>query len=98
MRCRCEGEGFKFNGYIVDISYGGSGITGTEKLPKQGAELLGKIRLPGKVIELRSRVVWVNSDRKKRALADFGVEFLGTLERRTEKLAEFFPQSNTVED
>jgi c-di-GMP-binding flagellar brake protein YcgR len=98
MRCRCEGEGFRFNGYIVDISYGGAGIVETKKFPTQGTELLVTIRLPWKMIELRSRVVWVKSDTKEPGLADFGVEFLDTLEQRQEKLAEFFPKSNAVED
>ena len=98
MRCRCEGEGFRFDGYIVDISYGGVGITGTDKLPTQGAELLVTIRLPWKMVKLRSRVVWAKSDTKEPGLAEFGVEFLGTLSERQERLAEFFPKSNTVED
>jgi len=97
MRCRCEGEGFRFDGYIVDISYGGAGITGTKKLPTQGAELLLTIRLPWKMIEPRSRVMWVKSHTKEPGLAEFGVEFLGTSEQRQDKLAEFFPKSNTVE-
>jgi len=96
MRCRCEGEGFRFDGYIVDISYGGAGISGTKKLPAEGAELLMTIRLPGKVIELRSIVVWARSDVKEPGVAEFGVKFLDSLRVRQEKLAEFFPKSNTI--
>ena len=98
MHCRCEGEHFRFNGHIIDISYGGAGITATKKLSAQGAELLVTILLPWKRIELRSKVVWVKSEAKQRGLADFGVEFLGTLHERQEKLAEFFPKSNTIRD
>lgn len=96
MRCRCEGEGFRFDGYIVDISYGGAGITGTEKLPTQGAELLVTIRLPWKMVELRSRVVWAKSDVKEPGVAEFGVRFLDSLRVRQEKLAEFLPKSSTI--
>jgi c-di-GMP-binding flagellar brake protein YcgR len=97
MRCRCEGAGFKINGFIVDISYGGAGIVENKELPAQGTELLLTIRLPGKIVELRSRVVWTKLDTKEPGLADFGVEFLDSLQVRQEKLAQFFPQSNTIE-
>ena len=97
MLCRCEGERFRSNGHIVDISYGGAGIGGTKKLPAQDAELLVKILLPWKRIELLSKVVWVKSTSNASALADFGVEFLDTLSERQDKLAEFFPKSDTSE-
>ena len=97
MRCRCEGEGFQFNEYIVDISYGGAGIVETKKFPTQGSELLVTILLPRNVIELPSRVVWVKSEPEKRGLADFGVEFLDSLPVRQEKLPEFFPRPSTTD-
>jgi hypothetical protein len=97
MLCFCEGVGFRFNGHIVDISYGGAGIVGTTKLPDEGAELLVKILLPGTTIELPSRVVWVKSKAKKLRLADFGVKFLDSLSERQSKLEKFFPQVNAVD-
>jgi hypothetical protein len=57
-----------------------------------------EILLPWKTIELRSRVVWVKPAAEKKGTADFGVEFLDTLSERQEKLADFLPQSNAVED
>lgn len=80
--CRCEGERFRFNGHIVNLSHGGAGIVGTDKLPPEGTELLVTIRLLGKTIELRSRVVRVKSKAKEPGLAKFGVEFLDTLQER----------------
>ena len=97
MICRCEGKGFRSNGNIIDISYGGAGIVGTKKLPAEGAELLVKILLPGSSIELRSRVAWVKSKANKQGLADFGVEFLDSLSERQDKLARFITRSNAVE-
>jgi c-di-GMP-binding flagellar brake protein YcgR len=97
MLCRCEGKGFRFDGHIVDISYGGAGIVGTKKLPAEGAELAVSILLAGSSINLPSRVVWVASKGSKQGLADFGVEFLDSLSERQEKLARFLPNTNTVE-
>ena len=87
MICRCEAEGFRESGYVIDISYGGAGITGTEKLPETGSELLVTIRLPWSTIDLKSKVAWVKSKGKKSGLADFGVEFLGTRRDIEGKLA-----------
>jgi hypothetical protein len=42
MRCLCDGEGFHFYGYIVDISCGGAGIVETKELPAPGTQLLLK--------------------------------------------------------
>jgi len=92
MVCRCEGEGFRSSGHIIDISYGGAGIAETKKLPAEGAELLVKICLPGRTIELRAKVVWVKSDANASAIANFGVEFLDPLSQRLAKLADFFPK------
>ena len=79
MICRCQGEGYGESGYVVDISYGGAGITGIKKLPEAATELLLTIRLPWSTIEMKSRVVWVKPDPKSSGLSDFGVEFLGSL-------------------
>jgi hypothetical protein len=92
MVCHCEGEGFTCDGHVVDISYGGAGIAKTETLPAQGAELLVKIVVPGKTVELRSRVAWVKSAANMTALADFGVEFMGSLSERKDKLSDFLPE------
>jgi len=98
MLCRCEGEGFLSNGHIVNISYGGAGIVGTKQIPVEGTQLLLTILLTGTDIELTSRVVWVSSTAKKLGLADFGVEFLDSLDERQGKLVRFFPQVNSLED
>ena len=98
LRCRCEGKGFRFDGYIVNLSYGGAGINGTEKLPSLGTELLVTLGHTWKNLQLRSRVVWAKSDTKEPGLANFGVEFLDSLYVRQEKLAYFFPKCNTFED
>lgn len=90
--CHCEGEGFRTTGHIVDISYGGAGIAETKKIPAEGTELLLEIRLPGKTIELQSRVMWVKSAANASAIANFGVEFLEPLSERQVKLADFFPK------
>jgi len=96
LLCPLEGERYQCDGHIVDISYGGAGIRGTEKLPAEGTELLVTISRPWKTIKLRSRVVWVKSAAKKRGLADFGTAFLGTLYERQKQLADFFPEPNTI--
>ena len=93
LLCRCEGGGRQFNGYIVDISYGGAGIAGVKELPDEGTEMLVKILLPGKRLELQSRVVWVKSKANAPGLADLGVQFLASRTERLNKLAEFFPKS-----
>jgi hypothetical protein len=98
MVCRCEGDRFRFNGHIVDVSYGGAGIVETKKLPAQGTELLVTILLPWRRVELPSRVVWVNSEAKRNALADLGVQFLDTLSVRQDELAEFFPHNSVLEE
>lgn len=98
MLCLCEGEDFRFNGHIIDISYGGAGIVSTRKLPTEGAGLLVKIFLPGNTIELPSSVVWAKSKSMKHGLADFGVECLDSFPERQTKLGRFFPQHNAVED
>ena len=43
-------------------------------------------------IELRSRVVWINSRSEEDGPATFGVEFLDALEARKEKIRVFFPK------
>jgi len=96
MLCRCEAEGFRPHGHIIDISYGGAGIIGTKKLPAEGAKLAVSVLLQGSSIKLPSRVVWVNSKARKLGLADFGVEFLDSLMERQSKLARFLPQVNSV--
>ena len=96
MRCRCTGTGFRFDGYIVDISFGGAGIV-AKQLPTPSAELLLNMYLPSESIEFPSRTAWTRAKNKKNGLADFGVEFLGSLPERKIKLGRFFPQSNTVE-
>ena len=98
MLCSCEGGGLRVEGHIVDISYGGAGIVVTKDLPTKDTELLLTTRLPWMMVELRSNVVRVKSGAKERGLAEFGVEFLGTLNERQEKLAYFFPKCNTFED
>ena len=57
MPCRCEGEGLRLNGFIMNLSYGGAWIVG-KKLPTEGMELLVTIRPRLEKVELRSRVVW----------------------------------------
>jgi hypothetical protein len=98
MLCRCETGGFRFDGHIIDISYGGIGIVGTKKLPAEGDQLAVNILLPGSSIKLPSKVVWVDSKARKLGLADFGVAFLDSFPERQGKLARFFPQDNAVED
>jgi hypothetical protein len=97
MLCRCEAKGFRPQGHITDISCGGAGIVGTKKPPAQGAELLVTLLLPWKRVELPARVAWVKAEATEKGLADLGVEFLDTLSERQDKLAEFLPQTNTVE-
>jgi len=92
MPCRCVGEGFRTNGYIVNLSYGGAGIAGTKKLPTKGLELSVTIRPMKEKIELCSRVIWVNAHGAEDGPAKFGVEFLGSLEPRKEKIRAFFPK------
>jgi len=98
MSCRCEGEGFSQTGLIVDLSCGGAGIKGANKLPAQGTELLVEIGSSWNKIQLRSRVVWVEPEGQKRGYAQFGVQFLGTLPERQQKLANFFPKNCIAED
>ena len=92
IRCRCEGEGFRFDGYIVNLSHGGAGITGTEKLPSPGTELLVTMGHTWKNLQLRSRVAWSKPEGQNRGYAQFGVEFLDSLHVRQEKLADFLPK------
>ena len=92
MVCRCEGEGYHSNGHIINISHGGAGIAGTNKVPAQGVELVITILLSWKKIELRSKVVWVKSGAKEPGLANFGVEFLDSLTERQDKLEDFIPK------
>ncbi|MGW8179169.1 MAG: PilZ domain-containing protein [bacterium] len=98
LQCLCQGEYFRCSGQIVNLSFGGAGIAGTDNLPTEGAKLQVEILLPWKTIELRSRVMWVNPGAEKKETADFGVEFLDTLSERQQKLADFLPQSNAIED
>jgi Tfp pilus assembly protein PilZ len=86
------GEGFRDNGYIVNLSYGGAGIAGTKKLPENGVELLLTIRPMKERIEILSKVIWVNSQSDQYGPATFGVEFLGRLEEKKEKIRTFFPK------
>lgn len=95
--CPFEGEIFRRDGHIVNLSYGGAGIRGTQKLPAAGTELLVTIRHPWKTIKLKSKVVWVKSVIDVSVLADFGVEFMGTLYERQQQLANFFPPPDTLE-
>jgi len=92
MPCRCVGEGFRVNGFIVNLSYGGAGITGTTKLPQEGSQLSITIRPMKEKIELECRVVWINSRFEEHGPATFGVEFLGSLEERKGKIRSFFPK------
>jgi Tfp pilus assembly protein PilZ len=92
MICRCEAKGYSESGYVVDISYGGAGITGTSKLPEAETELLLTIRLPWSTIEMKSRVVWVKPDTKSSGLSDFGVEFLGSHHDIRSKLSKVIPE------
>jgi hypothetical protein len=96
--CRFEGEGFSHTGLIVDLSCGGAGIKGTDKLPAQGTELLVEIGLPWNKIQLCSGVVWVKTEGQKRGYSQFRVEFLDTLPERQQKLANFFPKNCVAED
>jgi len=89
MLCRCEGGSLRLSGFIVDLSYGGAGIVGTKKLPANGTELLLTTRHNWEAVALRSKVVWVKSAENASALADFGVELLGTLYDRQKQLADF---------
>ena len=96
LLCPFKGERFRSDGHIVDISYGGAGISGTKKLPAEGTELTVEIRRPWKTIQLQARVVWVKSAARERGLTDFGTEFLGTLYERQKQLTDFFPEPNTI--
>jgi len=98
MPCRCVGEGFRSNGYIVNLSYGGAGIAGTQKLPPEGLELSVTIRPMKEKVELHSRVVWVSSKAGEHGPAQIGVEFLGSLKARKEKIRAFFPKYYTGEE
>jgi hypothetical protein len=49
-------------------------------------------------IQLRSRVVWVETEGQKQGYAQFRVEFLGTLQERQEELASLFPKYLLAED
>jgi len=92
MPCRCAGKGYLVNGYVVNLSYGGAGIAGAKTLPTSGMELTITIRPMKEKIELRSKVVWVNSKSEEHGPATFGVEFLDALEARKEKIRAFFPK------
>jgi hypothetical protein len=98
MPCRCVGEGFRDNGYIVNLSYGGAGIAGTKELPAEGQLLTLTIRPMKEKIELLSRVVWVNSQFEDHGPARFGVEFQGSIKARKEKIRIFFPKYYTSEE
>jgi hypothetical protein len=73
-------------------------VSTADNLPTEGKKLQLEILLPWKTIKLRAKVVWVRPAAEKKVTADFGVEFLDTLSERQEKLADFLPQSNVVED
>lgn len=93
MPCRCAGKGYLVNGYVVNLSYGGAGIAGaTKTLPTSGVEWTLTIRPMKENIDLRSRVVWINSQSEEQGPATFAVEFLGALEARKEKIRAFAPQ------
>ena len=79
IRCRCEGENLRLNGVIVNLSYGGT-------------EMLVTIGPRWNRIQLHSRVVWVEPEGQKRGYAQFGVEFLGSLQERQGRLAYFLPK------
>ena len=98
MQCRCQGEHIYFSGQVVNLSFGGAGIAGTNNVPAKGTKLQVEILLPWKTIELRSRVVWVKPVAEKKGTADFGVEFLETLSERQQKLADFLPRRNPIDE
>jgi hypothetical protein len=54
--------------------------------------MLVTIRPTWNRIQLHSRVVWVEPEGQKRGYAQFGVEFLGSLQERQGKLAYFLPK------
>ena len=92
MPCRCEGEGLRFNGFIMNLSYGGARIVGKKKLPTEGMEVLVTIRPRLERVELRSRVVWGKPQDPETGLAQIGVEFLEDRQELREKLRAFFPK------
>jgi len=93
LLCHCEGEGFVSDGMIVDLSYGGAGINGTEKLPAEGTELLLTVLPLTEKVQLRSRVVWVIPEGQDSQKAQFGVQFTESPEKVKERLRSFFPSS-----
>ena len=93
LPCRCEADNFRSDGMIVNLSYGGAGITGTDQLPAKTTELLLTIRPLTDKVGLRSKVVWVNPEDQGRGQANFGVEFTESPEETKGKLRRFFPSS-----
>ena len=92
MPCRCAGKGYRADGYVVNLSYVGAGIASARTPHTSGIELTLTIRPMIEKIELRSRVVWINSRSEEDGPATYGVEFVDALEARKEKIRVFFPK------
>ena len=93
LPCFCEGGEFRSDGMIVNLSYGGAGITGTENLPAENTELLLTIRPRPEKVQLQSRLVWVNPEVQDSQKAQFGVQFTESPQETKERLRSFFPSS-----
>ncbi len=91
LACLCEGDDFASYGMIVNLSCGGAGISGTEKLPRKNGTLRLTILRLAEEMELPSRVVWVHLQTPGRGKPNFGVEFTASLKETRRKLEAFFP-------
>lgn len=98
MPCRCEGQDFSFEGHIVNLSYGGAGLVTATDVPAEGLEMLVTIRPVKERVQLRAKVVWVGNKGLERGPASFGVEFVGTLQERQDKIRTFFPKYYSYEN
>ena len=98
MPCRCEGQDRNLEGFIVNLSYGGAGIVTSSELPTEGSEMEVTIRPVNEKVQLRSKVVWISAQGMERGPANFGVEFLGSLQERQDKIRKFFPKYYTDEE
>jgi len=86
----------RFNGFIMNLSYGGAWIVG-KKLPTEGMELLVTIRPRLEKVELRARVVWGKPQDQETGLAQIGVEFSEERQELQEKLRAFFPRYHVLQ-
>jgi hypothetical protein len=93
MPCRCEGKKLRLNGTVINLSYGGAGIGGTDELPSCGSELMLTLRPSLDAVKLRSRVIWTNPEAQESGRAQFGEEFTEPVQDVKEKLKSFFPSS-----